>query len=106
VEPAPEQTAPAASLAADRVVDDPAPPPPDGGATRLADEMLAMFSDPEPGQPVLEESPPEVPTQQPDPSASFENPERPSAEIDPADELLHDPMITAEEESKRRWFNR
>jgi hypothetical protein len=68
--------------------------------------MLAMFSDPEPGQPVLEESPPEVPTQQPDPSASFENPERPSAEIDPADELLHDPMITAEEESKRRWFNR
>ena len=106
VEPAPEQTAPAASPAADRVVDDPAPPPPDGGATRLADEMLAMFSDPEPGQPVLEESPPEVPTQQPDPSASFENPERPSAEIDPADELLHDPMITAEEESKRRWFNR
>jgi hypothetical protein len=106
VEPAPEQTAPAASPAADRVVDDPAPPPPDGGATRLADEMMAMFSDPEPAQPVVEESPPEVPTQQPDPSASLENPERPSAEIDPADELLHDPMITAEEESKRRWFNR
>jgi hypothetical protein len=68
--------------------------------------MMAMFSDPEPAQPVVEESPPEVPTQQPDPGASLENPERPSAEIDPADELLHDPMITAEEESKRRWFNR
>jgi hypothetical protein len=32
--------------------------------------------------------------------------ERPSAEIDPADELLQDPMMSAEEESKRRWFNR
>ena len=68
--------------------------------------MMAMFSDPEPVQPVVEESPPAVPTDQADPSASLDNPERPSAEIDPADELLHDPMITAEEESKRRWFNR
>jgi hypothetical protein len=32
--------------------------------------------------------------------------ERPSAEIDPADELLQDPTVSAEEESKRRWFNR
>jgi hypothetical protein len=106
LEPGPTPTAPAASPAPDPVADDPAPLPPDGGATRLADEMMAMFSDPEPAQPVVEESPPEVPTQQPDPSASLENPERPSAEIDPADELLHDPLITAEEESKRRWFNR
>jgi len=68
--------------------------------------MMAMFSDPEQVQPVVEESPPAVPTEQPSPNASLENPERPSAEIDPADELLHDPMITAEEESKRRWFNR
>jgi hypothetical protein len=36
----------------------------------------------------------------------LETGERPSAEIDPDDELLQDPTITAEEESKRRWFNR
>jgi hypothetical protein len=31
---------------------------------------------------------------------------RPSADIDPADELLEDLERSAEEESKRRWFNR
>jgi hypothetical protein len=32
--------------------------------------------------------------------------ERPTAQIGPADELLEDPMHTAEGESQRRWFNR
>jgi hypothetical protein len=32
--------------------------------------------------------------------------ERPTAEIDPTDELLDDPTRSAEEESHRRWFNR
>jgi hypothetical protein len=89
------------------VAPDPVPAPPDGAATRLADEMMAMFSDPQPAQPVTDDpAPSPVSNDAPDTGTSFEDPERPSAEIDPADELLHDPMITAEEESKRRWFNR
>jgi hypothetical protein len=100
----------------------PVPAGPDGGATRLADEMMAMFSDPDPSQPATETSA-EVPTTYqsgdsqpvarqplavdlPPTSEQLEAPERPSAEIDPADELLQDPTVSAEEESKRRWFNR
>jgi hypothetical protein len=102
----PEVTVPVADTAPDLV-----PAPPDGGATRLADEMMAMFSDPEPAQPTVEEAPatavsPEAAVQQPQMQDQLEPTERPSAEIDPADELLQDPMMSAEEESKRRWFNR
>jgi hypothetical protein len=104
--PAPEVTVPVADTAPDLV-----PAPPDGGATRLADEMMAMFSDPEPAQPTVEEAPatavsPEAAVQQPQMQDQLEPTERPSAEIDPADELLQDPTMSAEEESKRRWFNR
>jgi len=104
--PMPEVTVPVADTAPDLV-----PAPPDGGATRLADEMMAMFSDPEPAQPTVEEAPatavsPEAAVQQPQMQDQLEPTERPSAEIDPADELLQDPMMSAEEESKRRWFNR
>jgi tetratricopeptide (TPR) repeat protein len=91
----------------------------DGGATRLADEMMAMFSDPQPEQQAAEEPSPwaSIPDRtagsdqppretQPPASANVGAPGRPSAEIDPADELLQDPTRTAEEESKRRWFTR
>jgi hypothetical protein len=103
LDPEPDPS-PIAPPMAEPVVPDPVPPPTDGGATRLADEMMAMFNDPQPAQPAIpERSPTEA---QPAPSDSSQPVERPSAEIDPADELLHDPSVTAEEESKRRWFNR
>jgi hypothetical protein len=103
----PEAVSPAATDVPDDV-----PTPPDGGATRLADEMMAMFSDPEPAQPTEDEpkaEPPAQTTAELDPSPvqdGLEVSERPSAEINPDDELLQDPSMTAEEESKRRWFNR
>jgi hypothetical protein len=118
-----EPAAPVVDAAAPTPVatSDPVPAAPDGGATRLADEMMAMFSDAQPAQPTEDEPP--TATQEPAHQAFFrpqqpeaseqasvpealEAPERPSAEIDPADELLDDPTVTAEEESKRRWFNR
>ncbi len=105
--PMPEAVAPAATDVPDHVAT-----PPDGGATRLADEMMAMFSDPEPAQPTEVEpkaEPPAQTTAELDPSPvqdGLDASERPSAEIDPDDELLQDPTMTAEEESKRRWFNR
>ena len=67
--------------------------------------MMAMFSGseqaptPEPVAPPTTE-PVAPPTDQLDAAA------RPSADIDPADELLDDLAQSAEEESKRRWFNR
>jgi hypothetical protein len=84
-----------------------APAPSDGGATRLADEMLAMFSgseqSPAPAAGAL--APPTA-----DPFApstdQLDAAARPSADIDPADELLDELARSAEEESKRRWFNR
>jgi hypothetical protein len=103
---------------------DPVPAAPDGGATRLADEMMAMFSDAQPSHTATDEPPLTVTPSAPPADHGFftpqqqaneqrgaaedldTTPERPSAEIDPADELLNDPTVTAEEESKRRWFNR
>ena len=99
-----------------------APAPPDGGATRLADEMLAMFSGSEqPPAPTAEAlTPPQAETVAPPtadpvapptaevlpPTDQLDAAARPSADIDPADELLDDLARSAEEESKRRWFNR
>jgi hypothetical protein len=71
--------------------------PPAGEATRLADEMIAMFAADRPlDEPVAEQPAEEIPG----------HAERPIAEIDPADELLEDPTHSAQEESHRRWFNR
>lgn len=92
-------------------------PTPEGsavGATKLADEMMAMFSASEPPAPEPESEPPAQGPRESEPPASDRNPseelagpsERPVAEIDPADELLDDPTRTAHEESHRRWFNR
>ena len=82
-----------------------APASSEGGATRLADEMMAMFSGSEQAptpEPLAAPTPEPVapPTDQLDAAA------RPSADIDPADELLDELAQSAEEESKRRWFNR
>jgi hypothetical protein len=69
--------------------------------------MMAMFSDPQPTPTTMHEPPSEaVDPDRGDASGSFEPAERPSPEIDPADELLNDPLVSAEEESKRRWFSR
>jgi hypothetical protein len=65
---------------------------------------MAMFSDPAPTPPASNE--PLRTPDEPQLASSHEPAERPSAEIDPADELLHDPTVGADEESKRRWFNR
>jgi hypothetical protein len=74
----------------------PSPDQSSGAATRLADEMMAMLAGPEtPAAPAGRADPEPTPP-----------PERPSAQIDPADELLDDTIPTAEEESHRRWFNR
>jgi len=85
------------------------PPEPEPGATKLADEMMAMFTGSE--EPAVDatatedlaEPAPDLaePTNDLTPST-----ERPTAEIDPTDELLDDPTRSAEEESHRRWFNR
>ena len=74
-----------------------APASSEGGATRLADEMMAMFSGSE-----------QAPTPEPvaPPTDQLDAAARPSADIDPADELLDELAQSAEEESKRRWFNR
>jgi tetratricopeptide (TPR) repeat protein len=85
---APSDTAPTSQPVAD---------PPAGEATRLADEMIAMFAADRPlDEPVAEQPAEEIPG----------HAERPIAEIDPADELLEDPTHSAQEESHRRWFNR
>ncbi|MFL5789866.1 MAG: ATP-binding protein [Actinomycetota bacterium] len=111
------------AAAADGAPEPPLPAPEGDGATRLADEMMAMFSE-QPAQRVTDEptaSPASgwsptadrtvdvaQPPSDPEPTADehLNSGERPSADIDPADELLHDPTATAEEESKRRWFSR
>jgi hypothetical protein len=101
---------------------EPVPAAPEGGATRLADEMMAMFSDAKPSQPTTQEPSVAATVDGPGDRAfateqavaeeqlvahePFDAPEQQSAEIDPADELLHDPMMSAEDGSKRRWFNR
>jgi hypothetical protein len=91
-QPAPEAMEAAAST----------PPEPDPGATKLADEMMAMFTESE--KPAADAAPTEdhvAPTNDLTTPAG-----RPVAEIDPTDELLDDPTRSAEEESHRRWFNR
>jgi len=78
------------------------PPAPEPGATKLADEMMAMFTESE--EPAVDAAATEdLPGPTNDLTASTE---RPTAEIDPTDELLDDPTRSAEEESHRRWFNR
>jgi hypothetical protein len=93
-----------------------APAPSEGGATRLADEMMAMFSGseqaptptPEPIAPPTAEAPAAPPTAEAlaPTTDQLDAAARPSADIDPADELLDELAQSAEEESKRRWFNR
>jgi hypothetical protein len=110
-EPAPE--AQAEPIVA-RAPAETAPAPADGGATRLADEMLAMFSGSEQSPPTAEaiSRPTAEPAAPPTAEAVAESTDqldaaaRPSADIDPADELLDELARSAEEESKRRWFNR
>jgi len=111
VEPDEVPPATAAPPVTEPVSPDAVPPPPDGGATRLADEMMAMFSDAQPVTPAAEDrtpgwAPSPAPADHAEAGGAVESPDRPSAEIDPADELLHDPTASAEDESKRRWFNR
>jgi hypothetical protein len=115
MEPAPSETAAAEPGPAEPARPSTAPPPPEpAGATTLADEMMAMFR--EPDQPATAEEPTADPAPIEPPSdalAPTQRPadelaptERPVAEIDATDELLDDPTRTAQEESHRRWFNR
>jgi hypothetical protein len=87
------------------VDDEPAAPPPvpepEGTASRLADEMMAMFAEPAQPEPSAGSSAESPARHDPSPPT-----ERPVAEMAPEDELLDDPTRSAQEESHRRWFNR
>jgi hypothetical protein len=87
-EPVPEPEQPIAAPEADPIDIAPEPAPtPDGGATRLADEMMALYASVDEPDPALEAQPEPPPV---DPTLSPE-------------ELA---QLSAEEESRRRWFTR
>jgi tetratricopeptide (TPR) repeat protein len=88
--PAPHRPTPAADTWSGMAPEETAAPP------ATADTGVEPAAAPDPAPPV-EEGPAEQPITPAD---------RPSVEIDPADELLEDPTRNAEQESHRRWFSR
>ena len=99
-EPAPELELPVVEPAADPVdiAPEQAPvPEPDGGATRLADEMMALYAS----------------VDEPGPAPATASVEEPAVETEPEPHPLDETLspeelaeLSAEDESKLRWFNR